>query len=125
MSLIYHITARADWDAAQIQGAYTAPSLHTEGFIHCSTAVQVVKVANAFYRDVPDCILLCIETHQLTAPMKWEAPNHPDPNNPPATVPQELFPHIYGAINLTAVVQVVNLPQTADGLYELPEGLSH
>jgi uncharacterized protein (DUF952 family) len=119
--MIYHITTQSDWNAAQQSGAYTAASLASEGFIHCSTAAQVVKVGNAFYRNTPNCVLLCLDETRLTAPLKWEAPAHPDPNNPPPVEAQELFPHVYGTINVDAVVRVVAFNLGADGLYVLPD----
>ncbi len=52
MTLILHITPRQDWEKAQVTGIYSTDSLETEGFIHCSTPAQLVKVANSFC-DVP------------------------------------------------------------------------
>src|SRR5687767_9633095 len=99
MTHIYHITTRDAWQQAQADGQYTAPSLESEGFIHCSTDAQVVQVANAFYRNVPHLVLLCIEPEKLTAELKWEAPAHPSSHE---DVPSDsqLFPHVYGTINL-------------------------
>jgi len=118
MTRIYHITTRSAWEQAQSDGQYTAPSLQSEGFIHCSTSAQVVEVANAFYRDVPNLVILCIEPDMLTSELKWEAPAHPSAH---ADAPSDaqLFPHVYGAINLDVVVAVVNFPQGADG-FSLP-----
>ena len=48
--MIYHITSRSAWDEAKARGEYRAPSLESEGFIHCSTRNQLLQVANAFYR---------------------------------------------------------------------------
>jgi uncharacterized protein (DUF952 family) len=121
MTLIYHITTRGALQQAQVDGQYIAPSLQSEGFIHCSTAAQVVEVANAFYRDVPNLVLLCIEPEKLSAELKWEAPAHPAAH---ADAPSDaqLFPHVYGAINLDAVATVVDFPQGEDG-FVLPSGI--
>ena len=64
--LIFHITTAPEWDAARGVGEYRAPSLDTEGFIHCSLPTQVNHVADWFYRDVPDLVLLCVDPAQLT-----------------------------------------------------------
>ena len=122
MTRIYHITTREAWQQAQTDGEYTAPSLDSEGFIHCSTAAQVLQVANAFYRDVPNLVLLCIEPERLSAQLKWEAPAHPEAHKAPVNTDAMLFPHIYGAINLDAVVDVLDFPQSENG-FVLPDGI--
>jgi uncharacterized protein (DUF952 family) len=122
VTIIYHITTREAWQAAQKAGHYTAESLESEGFIHCSKATQAVEVANAFYRDVQNLVLLCIESDKLVAELKWEAPAHPEIHEPPPQLQENLFPHVYGTINLNAVVRVVDFPQGVDG-FSLPDGL--
>ncbi len=121
--MIYHITSRSDWQQAQERGDYRAESLETEGFIHNSTSKQVIKVANAFYRGQQDLVLLCITPDKLDVKVVWEAPAHPDPDpdNPPPVEETDLFPHVYGPINLTAVVQVVDFPSNPDGTFSLPD----
>lgn len=118
--MIYHITPRADWNAAQTQGVYTTTSLATQGFIHASARDQVTNVANAVFRAVPDSVLLCIDATAIDTLIKWEAPDHPDQGTPPQTAPDERFPHIYGPLPLSAVVRVVDFPLGADGLYTFP-----
>jgi uncharacterized protein (DUF952 family) len=51
--MIYHITSKQEWVSAQEQGEYTAPSLQTEGFIHCSTAAQVCMSPTPSIADAP------------------------------------------------------------------------
>ena len=46
---IYHITPLEEWERARAAGSYQANSLHSEGFIHCSTREQVIPTANRFY----------------------------------------------------------------------------
>jgi uncharacterized protein (DUF952 family) len=121
MSRILHITRRADWAAAQAAGQYTAPSLQSEGFIHFSTAEQVIAVANSFYAGQVDLVLLSVDTVKLTAPLKWEPPIGLPP--PGGVTDQPLFPHLYGPLNLSAVVVVINFPPGGDGRFELPEEL--
>ncbi|HVO69979.1 MAG TPA: DUF952 domain-containing protein, partial [Aggregatilineaceae bacterium] len=72
--MLFHLTMRAAWAAAQVTGRLTAESLTTEGFIHCSTADQIVPVANALYRDVLNTVVLCIDPGLLDVPVRWEAP---------------------------------------------------
>ena len=88
--MIYHIVSRESWDAALVQGEYRAPSLITEGFIHCSDEDQVMGSAERYYRGQSGLVLLAIDERRLTAPLKYE----------------RLFPHIYGPLNLDAVASV-------------------
>lgn len=121
MALIYHITAEADWQAAQEQGYYTAPSLEIQGFIHLSTVNQVTKVANAVFTGQTGLILLEIDEAKLLATLKYEPP---DTLVPAEHTQGELFPHLYGRLNLDAVVRTLNLPQQADGSFQLPAELT-
>ena len=118
--MIYHITTRDAWQQALESGIYTPPSLDQQGYIHASTREQVAKVGNAFYRTEPNCVLLAIdETRLPTAPV-WEPPAHPNPDTPPPTEAQELFPHVYGPIPVGAVVKIVDFSVGLDGMYSFP-----
>ena len=96
--LILHITTAPEWAAAREAGEYRAPSLDTEGFIHCSTPAQVVHVGDWFYRDVADLVLLCVDPAGLGTEVMWEASADGFAGE---------FPHVYGPIALDAVVAVV------------------
>lgn len=116
--MIYHITLRAAWNEAHQRGEYRANSLETEGFIHCSTNTQVQPVVEKFYRGQKSLILLEIDPSLLASDLKWEPPSG---GGPPPGVPEgDLFPHVYGPINLEAVVRAVDLESNPDGRYDLP-----
>ena len=115
--MIFHITSRTAWDEAQKRGDYRAESFATEGFIHCSTLAQVLPVANNFYKGQTGLILLEIETTFLSSTLKWEPPSGGTP--PPGVPVGDMFPHIYGSINLNAVVKVVDIISKPDGTFEL------
>ena len=117
--MIYHITSRAAWQQAQATGEYRADSLQTEGFIHCSTLSQVLPVANNFYKGQSGLILLEIEPALLSPDLKWEPPSGGTP--PPGVPVGEMFPHIYGPINLSAVVKVFDLETNSGGSWILPD----
>jgi uncharacterized protein (DUF952 family) len=116
--MIYHITSRAAWSEARERGEYRAESLETEGFIHCSTETQVVPVAEKYYKGQSGLFLLVIEPALLSSDLKWEPPSGGAP--PPGVAEGELFPHVYGPINLEAVVQVFDLESNSDGKYNFP-----
>lgn len=116
--MIYHITSRTAWHDAQPRGDYRAESLETEDFIHCSTESQVLPVAENFYKGQRDLVLLMIDPSLLASELKWEPPSG---GTPPPGVPQgDLFPHIYGPINLDAVVKVFDLEADPHGKYKFP-----
>lgn len=103
--MIVHLTTRPAWQQAQQQGTFEAASLHTEGFIHFSRPAQMQQVANLFYRDVPDTILLWVDPAAVTAELKWEPVGETD------------FPHLYGSLNLDAVHKVTAYPPGPDGVF--------
>jgi uncharacterized protein (DUF952 family) len=112
---IYHITARKAWVDATRSGAYSAPSLEAEGFIHCSTAAQVLPVARDFFAGETGLVLLVVDTRRLKPDVKWEKAA------PPEGVAEGVaFPHIYGPIALEAVVQVLDFEPDGRGEFALP-----
>jgi uncharacterized protein (DUF952 family) len=117
--MIYHITTKGAWADAQAKGEYTAPSLGSEGFIHCSTAKQVAHVANAFYREVKDLVLLKLDENRINSQVKWEAPAGPPADG---ISESDLFPHIYGVINLDSIASVLDFePDSATGFFSFTD----
>jgi uncharacterized protein (DUF952 family) len=113
--LILHITTAGHWNAARAAGEYRTPSLDAEGFIHCSLPTQVTHVADWFYRDVPDLVLLCIDPGRLTSELRWEPSSDEFPGD---------FPHVYGPIALDAVTEAVPWKRGDDG-FALPDDIRH
>ena len=112
--IILHATSRAAWSAAQASGQYSAGSLEGEGFIHCSKASQILRVANLVFAGQHGLVLLVIDPGLLTSELRWD---------PGVDLATELFPHIYGPINLEAVLQVLDFEPAADGKFQLPKSL--
>lgn len=110
---ILHVTTRAAWETAVAAGAYRADSLDTEGFIHCSTPSQIIDVANALYRGHTNLVLLIIEQDLVDADVVYED----------CYEMGEEFPHIYGPLNVDAVVNVVAFPPNEDGTFTLPAAI--
>jgi uncharacterized protein (DUF952 family) len=121
MTTILHLASNDAWLAAAKIGVYRADSLSTEGFIHCSKPSQIVGVANAFYRGQQGLVLLVIDPSKLGSELKWEPPAEPEPSHARAG---DLFPHLYGPLNLDAVVRVIPFEPEADGTFILPQELS-
>jgi len=115
--MILHIISRSDWNQAQSRSAYIPDSLRHEGFIHFSLPEQVIGTANRFYEGQTDLVLLVVDPAKLRAEVRLE---------PPLEAPESdmRFPHLYGALNLDAVVRVINFPPDADGRWSaLPAGI--
>jgi len=108
--MILHIAHRDDWEAALAAGEYRAGSLATEGFIHCSTPEQVLIPANERYQGQRGLLLLVIDPNRLAADLVYE-----DCYETGMT-----FPHIYGPLNLDAVLRAVPFPPGPDGRFSLP-----
>jgi len=119
-NIIIHLASNDAWLAAAKQGAYHADSLSTTGFIHCSKPSQVVYVANTFYHGQQGLVLLVIDSSKLEAELKWEPPAEPEPTHARAG---DLFPHLYGPLNLDAVTDVIPFEPAADGTFSLPPEL--
>jgi uncharacterized protein (DUF952 family) len=111
---ILHATTRAAWSAAQASGEYAADSLAEQGFIHCSKPDQILGVAERFLTGQHGLVLLVIDPARLSPELRWE---------PGTDQAAELFPHIYGPINLSAVVDVLRFEPGPDGKFHLPRSL--
>jgi uncharacterized protein (DUF952 family) len=93
---IYHVTTQTEWEQAKIAGDYTPVGFDAEGFIHCSNENQVPGVLDRFYKGQTGLVKLKIEKAKLARPLLFELAADLD----------ELFPHIYGALNIDSVVEV-------------------
>jgi len=97
-----------EWSEAVKRGRYEARSLTTEGFIHCSDRGQVIRVANSIFRSTGGLLLLHIDRERLRSPVVYE-------NLEGGT---EMFPHVYGPINLDAVRRVTPFEPAEDGSFD-------
>lgn len=108
---LFHITTRAAWTEATELGSYRPASLASEGFVHLSTDEQWLRSANRFFRGQAGLVLLAVRQDRLTARLVFEKAD------------DELFPHLYGALNLDAVLEVHELPTNDDGSIGVPNAL--
>lgn len=112
MATIYHIASHEAWQQAQAAGAYRADTLSSEGFIHLSTGAQVLGTANRFYRAQSGLVLIAVDTDRLVAELRYEE-----------SEPGQFFPHLYGLLNLDAVLAAYPFPPRPDGSFALPPEL--
>lgn len=111
MPVIFHITAREAWERARPAGTYRPEAFAADGFIHCSTREQVVRVADARFRGTRGLVLLCIDTDRVAAEIVYEN----------LEGGRELFPHVYGGLNADAVAEVLGFEPGADGRFSFPQ----
>jgi uncharacterized protein (DUF952 family) len=98
---LVHICLWGDWERAVQAGVYRVASLDELGFIHLSRPEQIQGVAKRYYAGVQGLVLLWIDPHKLSAEIRWEPSDG------------QVFPHLYGALNLEAVQLVQDFsPET-------------
>jgi uncharacterized protein (DUF952 family) len=105
---IFHIAVARVWAAATT--TYRPAEFDEDGFIHCSTASQVMKVARRRYRGRADLVLLRIDPELVEPEIRLENLEGGD----------ELFPHIYGELDLSAVTGLEPLALGRDGEFVTP-----
>jgi uncharacterized protein (DUF952 family) len=110
---IYKISPASAWREAERAGVYrgSADDL-SDGFIHFSTASQVAGTARKHFFGQTGLFLIAVSADVLGDALRWE----PSRND-------ELFPHLYGELDLGAVTAVYDLPARADGTHAIPEQL--
>ena len=107
---IYHLCRKGSWGAAQRLGHYAGgPHGKADGFLHLSTADQVVESAARHFGGVSDLVLLTVDPGALGPGLRWEASRG-----------GALFPHLYDDLPLKAVLAVDDLPLGPDGRHVFP-----
>jgi uncharacterized protein (DUF952 family) len=113
LSTIVHIAKREQWEKAVLEGVYRGETLDSQGFIHCSTSQQIIKVANALFHAQHGLVLLCIETNKVQAEIRYESAGG-----------EELYPHIYGPLNLNAVAKSTDFRPAKNGNFLFPKDMA-
>lgn len=108
--MIYHITLTSEWERAQSNGVYIPENYSADGFVHCSTKEQILDTAKRYYDGRQGLFLLEIDEARLTAEVVFEN----------LIGGQEMFPHLYGPLNLDAVSAVADLTQDSSGNFRFP-----
>ncbi|PAY09875.1 glutathione S-transferase [Bradyrhizobium sp. UFLA03-84] len=109
--MIYKITPASAWREAERQGVYRgSPDDNRDGFIHFSTASQVAETARKHYHGQTGLFLVAVDAEALGDTLRWERSRN-----------DELFPHLYGELDLGAVVEILNLRARSDGGHDVPE----
>lgn len=111
MTTIYKICEQALWQEAQAQRSFAGSGAdRRDGFIHFSTAAQLAGTAARHFAGATNLLLIAVDAAALGAQLKWEPSRG-----------GELFPHLYGALPLSAVRWSKALPDEIDGRRSFPE----
>ena len=110
MSHVYKICSMTQWREAERSGVFRGSDVdRRDGFIHFSTAEQVLETAAKHFSGQTDLLLVRIDTVHLGERLKWE------PSRGGA-----LFPHLYGTLDPRAARWAQPLPLDRDGRHVFP-----
>jgi len=107
--LIFHFTDTETWRAHKNSGEYSPEVLEQKGFIPCSTGYQINDTANRCFAGRAHLLLLIIDTNRVKPTIKYEE----------NTDTGQSFPHIYGPLNLDAVLDKITLEPDESGAFDL------
>lgn len=107
---IYKICPRALWRSAEAEGLFHGAGIDlSDGFIHFSTSAQVAETAAKHFAGQADLVLVAVAEDRLGGGLRYEVSRG-----------GALFPHLYGALPMSAVAWVVDLPLGSDGRHDFP-----
>jgi uncharacterized protein (DUF952 family) len=109
--MIYKICPASAWREAERQGVFRgSPVDISDGYIHFSTASQVAETARKHFVGQTGLFLIAVDADRLGDALRWERSRN-----------DELFPHLYGELDLGAVTGVLSLRARSDGYHDIPE----
>ncbi|HYI24712.1 MAG TPA: DUF952 domain-containing protein [Thermomicrobiales bacterium] len=105
-AITYHLVPVAVWEGRQDKDSYTPEAFETDGFIHCTNGTdEVIAVGNLFYTGDPRSFqVLALDVNAIEPDVRYDAPG-------------EVYPHIYGALNTSAVVAILPVERDDSGTF--------
>lgn len=111
MSSIYKVCPASAWREAECHGVYRGSADdQRDGFIHFSTASQLPGTLAKHFAGQSGLFLIAVDADALGEALKWEPSRG-----------GELFPHLYGELDLGAVIEIRDLRLRSDGVHDIPE----
>ena len=108
--MIYHMCRAEEWTTAKAAGIYHGSSQDlADGFIHCSTADQIVESARKHRSGQAGLVLITVDAALMSERLHWEPSRGGD-----------FFPHLYGRLTMQHVSAHTPLSRGADGRSVLP-----
>jgi uncharacterized protein (DUF952 family) len=115
MTTVYKVLPNAAWQHAQTAGVFQGSAVDLcDGFIHFSTAQQLAETLRKHFAGATDLVLLHVDTQAVSPESAWRW----EPSRGGA-----LFPHLYAALPMSAVLRTEPLTLNASGEHALPDGL--
>jgi Uncharacterized protein conserved in bacteria len=113
--IIFHMCRAEEWESALATGSYPGSSQDAaDGFIHFSTASQVEESAAKHRAGQDGLVLLTVDGDALGEDLWWEPSRG-----------GQLFPHLYAALPVSAVLRADPLPLGPDGRHVFPPNLKN
>lgn len=104
--ITYHLTITDEWEAQKNNEAYKPGAFDHDGFIHCTNGLDLLtEIANMFYKGSPEeRVILVLDVSKVESHIRYDDP-------------EERFPHIYGALNPSAVIAELPVERAEDGTF--------
>ena len=96
--MIYHLLLAREWDSRQ--GSATAAIPEPDGFLHCCDERQLAPVREAYFPSESKVVALGVDPTLLSAETRYESGSGGE---------VERFPHVYGPIQASDVISVLDL----------------
>lgn len=111
--IAYKIESKSNWEQALQLGKYEGSVLDKkDGFIHLSSGVQLAKTFELHFAGKLNLVVAAIDLQQLGDAVTWEKSRG-----------GELFPHIYGNLPASAIIETMEVSYGADGTGSLPNAI--
>lgn len=105
--VIYHTVSSGDFEKYNNNGTYVHKTLESEGFIHCCDRTLLDDILNAYYKDLNETLVLIIDPGKVKEILKYED----------LTGSGIMFPHLYGPLDMSAVIEKRAVKKEKDGLF--------
>jgi len=111
MKIIYHFVEKDYFEEFRGRDEYFPANYKSDGFIHCTREPEnVARVADFIIGGKPgEYLLLAINEEKVNAEVRYESAG-----------PSILFPHIYGHLNMDALINILHFLRNEDGRFIFP-----
>jgi len=110
MEHIYILVQPQTWEIARKSRLFYEVSLSEEGFIHACEWRQLDRVANHYFPDADNLVLVAIDTARVKPQIRWELSRSTG----------DTYPHIYGPLNVDATTEIELLERGVDNRFQIP-----